>query len=78
MVLPRNIPSPRTRLRLPSALSHLHHQPNTLFLLSSSQDMHHLPTLHNSHSYHRHMHSHSHSLPKALVTQAVNLMSLPP
>ncbi|KIJ92201.1 hypothetical protein K443DRAFT_685412 [Laccaria amethystina LaAM-08-1] len=60
----RNIPSPRTS----HPHSHLHHQQNTPFLLSSSQDMHYLPTLHHSHSYHAHMHSHSHSLPKALVT----------
>ena len=56
--------------------AHLHHQ-YTPFLLSSSQDMlHHLPPLHHSHP-HSH-HAHSHSLPKGLVTQAVNLMALPP
>ncbi|EDR06948.1 uncharacterized protein LACBIDRAFT_299352 [Laccaria bicolor S238N-H82] len=50
-----------------------HHQQYTPFVLSSSQDMHHhLPPLHH-HSHH----AHSHSLPKALDTQAINLMALP-
>jgi hypothetical protein len=68
-----HIPSPRTRLPLPSALSLASSAKHTFPPLVFSR--HALP-LHHSHSQHAHTHPHSHSLPKALVTQAVNLMSV--